>query len=170
VGGGLVGLAGASGAGASGAGASGAGASGAARCPAPRARPPAPPPPAPLTPLTLSTRPRRRALPPVNNVGTNIRKPTVSFTPNELDFILSTNLRSAYHLCQLCHPLLKAAGGGASVVFNSSVAGGPLAMFSGTPYAMVGAGGGLPFLAPGAARRLRHRAVRPINPGWARPG
>jgi len=81
-------------------------------------------------------------------VGTNIRKPTVAFTPEELDFVLSTNLRSAYHLCQLCHPLLQAAGGssggggggGASVVFNSSVAGGPLSMFSGTPYAMVRCG------------------------------
>lgn len=80
-------------------------------------------------------------------MGTNIRKPTVAFTPEELDTILSTNLRSAYHLCQLAHPLLKAAaaaggGGGpgrpgASVVFNSSVAGGPVSMFSGTPYAMV---------------------------------
>lgn len=91
----------------------------------------------------------------VNNVGTNIRRPTVEFTPEELDLILATNLKSAYHLCQLAHPLLKAgaaaaaaaaaeaggAGGArarrASVVFNSSVAGGPVAMFSGTPYAMV---------------------------------
>ncbi|GBF92804.1 tropinone reductase [Raphidocelis subcapitata] len=71
----------------------------------------------------------------VNNVGTNIRKPTVAFTGEELDAILSTNLRSAFVLCQLCHPLLRAAGD-AAVVFNSSVAGGPLAMFSGTPYAM----------------------------------
>lgn len=91
----------------------------------------------------------------INNVGTNIRKPTVNFTAEELDLILATNLKSAYALCQLAHPLLKAgaaargdgggggAGGvapgsaGASVVFNSSVAGGPLSMFSGTPYAMV---------------------------------
>ncbi|KAI8474096.1 MAG: hypothetical protein J3K34DRAFT_453520 [Monoraphidium minutum] len=77
----------------------------------------------------------------INNVGTNIRKATVDFTPEELDLVLSTNLRSAYHLCQLAHPLLKAArggggGGGGAVVFNSSVAGGPLSMFSGTPYAM----------------------------------
>lgn len=84
-----------------------------------------------------SPRPLLSAPPSVNNVGTNIRKPTVAFTPEELDFVLSTNLRSAYHLCQLAHPLLKAAGG-ASVMFNSSVAGGPLSMFSGTPYAMVG--------------------------------
>ena len=36
---------------------------------------------------------------------------------------------------QLAHPLLKAAGGGA-VVFNSSVAGGPMAMKTGAVYAM----------------------------------
>jgi hypothetical protein len=97
----------------------------------------------------------------VNNVGTNIRKPTVAFTPEELDLILSTNLRSAYHLCQLCHPLLKAAGGGASVVFNSSVAGGPVAMFSGTPYAMVGAQA-VGWSAVGEAAK---RAERP-RPRW----
>ncbi|KIZ05269.1 hypothetical protein MNEG_2690 [Monoraphidium neglectum] len=72
----------------------------------------------------------------INNVGTNIRKPCVDITPDDLDWVLTTNLRSAFHLSQLAHPLLKAAGGGASVVFNSSVAGGPLGMFSGTPYAM----------------------------------
>ncbi len=42
--------------------------------------------------------------------------------------MMSTNLTSAYRLTQLAHPLLKAVGGGASVLFNSSVAGGPLSM------------------------------------------
>ena len=53
-------------------------------------------------------------------------------------------------MCQLCHPLLKAsadATGDAVVLFNSSVAGGPLALMSGTIYGLtkVGrwAGGGL---------------------------
>jgi NAD(P)-dependent dehydrogenase (short-subunit alcohol dehydrogenase family) len=49
--------------------------------------------------------------------------------------VLTTNLESAFKLCQLCRPLLKAAGS-SSILFNSSVAGGPLAMFSGTLYAM----------------------------------
>ncbi|XP_009796888.1 tropinone reductase homolog At5g06060 [Nicotiana tabacum] len=58
----------------------------------------------------------------VNNVGTNIRKPTTHYTAEEYARLLSTNLESAYHLCQLAHPLLKASGNG-SVVFISSVAG-----------------------------------------------
>ena len=40
----------------------------------------------------------------------------------DFHFLLNTNLESAYHMCQLAHPLLKAAGD-ASIVFNSSVAG-----------------------------------------------
>ncbi|EOA28734.1 hypothetical protein CARUB_v10024963mg [Capsella rubella] len=40
------------------------------------------------------------------------------------DFLyqISTNLESAYHLCQLDHPLLKSSGYG-SIVFISSAAG-----------------------------------------------
>lgn len=58
----------------------------------------------------------------VNNVGTNIRKPTVEYTPTEFQYLLATNLESAYGLCQGAYPLLKAAGG-ASIVNISSVAG-----------------------------------------------
>ncbi|VAH89238.1 unnamed protein product [Triticum turgidum subsp. durum] len=47
---------------------------------------------------------------------------------------MATNLESAYHLCQLAHPLLKASGLG-SIVFISSVCG-LVAVFSGTLYAM----------------------------------
>eukprot|EP00195_Chlamydomonas_chlamydogama_P016929 CAMPEP_0202891856 /NCGR_PEP_ID=MMETSP1392-20130828/1800_1 /ASSEMBLY_ACC=CAM_ASM_000868 /TAXON_ID=225041 /ORGANISM="Chlamydomonas chlamydogama, Strain SAG 11-48b" /LENGTH=271 /DNA_ID=CAMNT_0049575719 /DNA_START=34 /DNA_END=849 /DNA_ORIENTATION=+ len=71
----------------------------------------------------------------VNNVGTNIRKPTVEYTHEDYERVTSTNMDSAYHLCQLSHPLLKAAGDSA-IIFNSSVAGGPTAMWSGTVYAM----------------------------------
>ncbi|XP_006649825.1 tropinone reductase homolog At5g06060-like [Oryza brachyantha] len=70
----------------------------------------------------------------VNNVGTNIRKPTTEYSPEEYSFLMATNLESAYHLCQLAHPLLKASGSG-SIVFISSVAG-IVALFSGTIYAM----------------------------------
>ncbi|URE46602.1 Tropinone reductase [Musa troglodytarum] len=69
----------------------------------------------------------------VNNVGTNIRKPTVEFSAEEYSFIMATNLESAYHLCQLAHPLLKASGMG-SIVFISSVAG-VVAVNSGSIYA-----------------------------------
>jgi Tropinone reductase 1 len=48
---------------------------------------------------------------------------------------MANNLESAFHLSQLCRPLLAAAGS-SCILFNSSVSGGPLAMFSGTLYAM----------------------------------
>ncbi|KAJ9684337.1 hypothetical protein PVL29_016693 [Vitis rotundifolia] len=58
----------------------------------------------------------------VNNVGTSFRKPTVDYSAADYSTIMTTNLESAYHLCQLAHPLLKASGAG-SIVFVSSVAG-----------------------------------------------
>ncbi|KAG5408109.1 hypothetical protein IGI04_004428 [Brassica rapa subsp. trilocularis] len=58
----------------------------------------------------------------VNNVGTNLRKPTVEYTSEDYAKIMSTNLESAFHFSQIAHPLLKASGVG-SIVFISSVAG-----------------------------------------------
>ncbi|KAK4791536.1 hypothetical protein SAY86_031949 [Trapa natans] len=58
----------------------------------------------------------------VNNVGTNIFKPTVEYTSEDFKFMMSTNLESAYHISQLGHPLLKGSGLG-NIVFLSSVAG-----------------------------------------------
>ncbi|KAF3339799.1 tropinone reductase [Carex littledalei] len=69
----------------------------------------------------------------VNNVGTNIRKSTVEYLQEDYSFLMSTNLDSAYHICQLAHPLLKASGSG-SIVFISSVAG-VLAFPTGSIYA-----------------------------------
>ncbi|PIA60464.1 hypothetical protein AQUCO_00300163v1 [Aquilegia coerulea] len=69
----------------------------------------------------------------VNNVGTNIRKPTVEYSSQEFSTLIATNLESTYHLCQLAHPLLKVSGMG-SIVFISSVAG-VVAISSGTVYA-----------------------------------
>ncbi|MDB5263601.1 MAG: 3-oxoacyl-ACP reductase [Adhaeribacter sp.] len=43
----------------------------------------------------------------VNNVGTNIRKKTDAYAENEYDLLMDTNLKSAFHLCQLTYPLLK---------------------------------------------------------------
>ncbi|XP_040377806.1 tropinone reductase homolog At5g06060-like [Oryza brachyantha] len=70
----------------------------------------------------------------VNNVGTNISKQTTEYSADDYSFIMATNLESAYHLCQLAHPLLKASGAG-SIVFISSVSG-VVAVCSGTVYAM----------------------------------
>lgn len=58
----------------------------------------------------------------VNNAGTNIRKPTAEYNPTEYEYILNTNLRSAYELSQATHPLLKASGSG-KLVFVSSISG-----------------------------------------------
>jgi Tropinone reductase 1 len=58
----------------------------------------------------------------INNVGTNIYKPTVNYTAEDFSFLMSTNFESAYNLSQLAHPLLKASGQG-SIVFISSVSG-----------------------------------------------
>jgi len=55
-------------------------------------------------------------------VGTNIWKPTVDYTAEEFSTVMTTNLESAYHMCQLAYPLLKASEAG-SIVFISSVAG-----------------------------------------------
>jgi len=52
----------------------------------------------------------------------------------EYSFLMATNLESAYHLCLLAHPLLKASGSG-SIVFVSSIAG-VVALFSGPIYGM----------------------------------
>lgn len=68
----------------------------------------------------------------INNVGTNIRKPTVDYTAEEYSKLMATNLESSYHLCQLAHPLLKASGT-SSIVFISSVAG-LVHLFSGSIY------------------------------------
>ncbi|XP_050237743.1 tropinone reductase homolog At1g07440-like [Mercurialis annua] len=58
----------------------------------------------------------------INNVGTNIKKPTLEFTAEDYSFLMSTNLESAYHFSQLAHPLLHNSGAG-SIIFMSSVAG-----------------------------------------------
>ncbi|KAJ4719968.1 putative Tropinone reductase [Melia azedarach] len=58
----------------------------------------------------------------VNNVGTNIRKPTNEYSAEEYSKLMTANFESTYSLCQLAHPLLKASGVG-SIVFISSVAG-----------------------------------------------
>lgn len=58
----------------------------------------------------------------VNNVGTNVRKPTADYDADEYDYVLNTNIRSAYELTQAVYPLLKATGQ-SSIVFVSSVSG-----------------------------------------------
>ena len=58
----------------------------------------------------------------VNNAGTNIRKPTGDYSEDEYDKIMNTNLRSAWGLCRMFHPLLRRSKQG-NIVNISSVAG-----------------------------------------------
>lgn len=58
----------------------------------------------------------------VNNAGTGLRKRTVDFTPEECSYLMATNFESAFHLCQLAHPLLKASGMG-NIINISSICG-----------------------------------------------
>ena len=70
----------------------------------------------------------------VNNVGTNIRKPSLAFTEDEYRSVLDTNLTSAWELTRLLQPALKASGHG-RIVNIGSVAG-LRAVGSGAVYAM----------------------------------
>ena len=70
----------------------------------------------------------------VNNVGTNIRKPTTAYSLEEYQHIMSTNLESVFGMCQAAYPLLRQAGGG-SIVNVASVAG-LTHVRTGAPYGM----------------------------------
>ncbi len=70
----------------------------------------------------------------VNNVGTNIRKKADEYSFEEYDFIMNTNLRSAFELTRLLFPLLK-KNESSNVVFVSSVAG-QIHLKTGAVYAM----------------------------------
>lgn len=79
----------------------------------------------------------------VNNVGTNIRKPTSEYTEDDYSFVMKTNLESVFELTKMCLPYLKRpvqndsneAFSTSSVVNVGSVAG-VTCMKSGTIYAM----------------------------------
>ena len=70
----------------------------------------------------------------VNNVGTNIRKRVLEYTEDEYTSIFQTNLTSAFEMCRLTYPLLK-AGGNSSIVNVGSVAG-LTSLRTGAPYGM----------------------------------
>ncbi|KAG6681305.1 hypothetical protein I3842_13G087000 [Carya illinoinensis] len=58
----------------------------------------------------------------INNVATNKIKLTTDYKAEDFSLIMATNFKSAYHLSQLAHPLLKASSA-ESIVFFSSVCG-----------------------------------------------
>lgn len=105
----------------------------------------------------------------MNNVGVNTRKKVFEGNNEDFTFVMNTNVHSALNLCRLCHPYLKESDS-ASIIFNSSVAGGPTAMKSGIVYAM---SKGLPSTptwrcSPAALTRFPLRYCSPAALGGAR--
>jgi hypothetical protein len=98
-----------------------------------------------------------------NNVGINIRKPTLELSHADFSTMMTVNIESGYNLSQLAFPLLKASGAGL-IIMNSSVAGGPTAMKSGTLYAMTKVGrqqqGPCAWLAARSGGRIAARVCR----------
>lgn len=70
----------------------------------------------------------------VNNVGTNIRKPTVDYLEEEISAIFRTNLHSGLELTRGAHSLLKASG--AAAVVNVLSVAAFRGLGTGAPYAM----------------------------------
>jgi tropinone reductase I len=70
----------------------------------------------------------------VNNAGTNIRKSTLEYSQSEVDFLLNTNLISAFDLCKISHPLLSKSER-ASIINIASTNGLTYAR-TGLPYSM----------------------------------
>lgn len=82
----------------------------------------------------------------VNNVGTNIRKPTAEYTEEDYAFVMKTNLESVFELTKTCLPYLKrpiaqdseesSSQHQTSSVVNIGSVAGVTSMKSGTIYAM----------------------------------
>ncbi|HEU4577602.1 MAG TPA: SDR family oxidoreductase [Polyangiaceae bacterium] len=80
----------------------------------------------------------------VNNVGTNVRKATTSYSQGEYRRILETNLISSFELCRAAHPLLctaarrarAAAPAASSAIVNVVSVAGLTHLRTGAPYGM----------------------------------
>ncbi len=70
----------------------------------------------------------------VNNVGTNFRAPTVEYPVENLRQLMAANVESAFGLCQLMHPLLRASRG--AIVNVSSIASRTVIRMSTAAYSM----------------------------------
>ena len=55
----------------------------------------------------------------VNNVGSNLRKPTLQVSVQDWRALMDLNVTSAFALCQGCHPWLSSSGRGAVVNISS---------------------------------------------------
>ncbi len=71
----------------------------------------------------------------VNNVGTNVRKPTLETTFEDLQHVMDINVGAAFDLCRRLYPLLKKGEGG-SIINVASIAGKTGMMWTTGIYAM----------------------------------
>ena len=101
----------------------------------------------------------------VNNAGTFIRKPVAEMDLADWDSMVETNLTAAFLATQASLPAIRASGGGASVIFVSSIAAGAYSAGWGT-YAMTK--NGLNAFMHCLADELGGSGVRvnAICPGW----
>ena len=74
----------------------------------------------------------------VNNAATNVRKPTVELTDEEIDRVLGLNLRAVLALCRGAHPLL--LEGDAPAIVNVSSISGRASTATGVAYAVAKGG------------------------------
>ncbi len=70
----------------------------------------------------------------INNVGTNVRKPTLDYVDHELRMLIETNLVSAFEMCRLAHPFLVPQANAAIV--NVGSVSGLTSVRTGSPYGM----------------------------------
>lgn len=71
----------------------------------------------------------------VNNVGTNVRKPTLEATYEDHQYVMGINAGTAFDLCRICYPLLR-QGKDASIINVASIAGKTGVMWTTAIYAM----------------------------------
>jgi Tropinone reductase 1 len=71
----------------------------------------------------------------INNVGTNIRKPSLDYTLSDLRALMAVNLESAWGLSRGCHPRFVSRGGG-RIINVSSVSSQVIVQTSTAAYAM----------------------------------
>lgn len=74
----------------------------------------------------------------INNVGMNVRKPTLEYSEGEYRNIIEASLVSTFEMCRLAHPHLREHGNAAIV--NVGSVSGSTAIRTGSPYGMSKAG------------------------------
>ncbi|MDQ2971516.1 MAG: SDR family oxidoreductase [Pseudomonadota bacterium] len=90
----------------------------------------------------------------VNNAGSNIKKPTLDYTADDLHALFELNLVAAFDLCRLAHPQL-AQHANAAIVNVGSVSG-STHVRSGAPY--------------GLSKAALHQVTRNLACEWAEDG